>query len=466
MVYNILEYIASDNGKIFKEEELKKHGNNETLKRVISMAYNPTLQFYIRKIPAHTAATKSQITIDEALDLLENHSSRKVTGNAASDHLKLLLEKLDVNDGSIIQRVIGKDLKCGFSASTSNKAFGKGFIKETPYMGAISYNQKKVAKLFENGNEVTSDVKMDGRYTNVKITLSEVFMESRNGKETFFGGAFDSLIDIQQLFGFDVVLNGELVILGIDRYASNGIISSMVSIGNKQNEGKDVTKELVKFQKDNGKTYKEYVKEVSIVVWDYIPLDDYDGSATYAKKHKERVSILEGHVTTLNNPQLVMVETKTVKSPKEAMAHYIECVQAGEEGTILKSQNGTWKDGKPNWQIKFKPEDNHDLKIVGFNFGTAGTKNENVISSLNVETEDGLLKTSPGGINEKTMKFITENMDSLMGTIVEVKCSGLSQDSKGNYALLHPVFKRFRDDKNTAADLEKVIEVNNANTTI
>jgi len=466
MVYDILEYIASDNGKIFKEQELKKHENNDTLKRVISMAYDPTLQFYIRKIPKHVPSEKSCIEINEALDEMLKLSKRIVTGNAATEHLRYLLQRLDNKDGSVIQRVIGKDLKCGFSVATANKAFGKGFIKETPYMGAISYDKKKVSKLFETGAEITSDVKMDGRYTNVKITDSDIFMESRNGKETFFGGAFDSLIEIRQLFGFDVVLNGELVILGVDRYTSNGIISSIVSIGNKQNSGANITKELVKFEKENGKTYQEYIKDITIVVWDYIPLDDYEGSATFSKKHKERVELLTKYVEMLKNKQIKMVKTKIVKSSTEAMSHYIECVKAGEEGTILKSHDGTWKDGKPNWQIKFKPEDFHDLKIVGFNFGTPGTKNENVISSLNVETECGKLKTSPGGMSEKMMKYITENMDSLLGTIVEVKCSGLSKDREGNYALLHPVFKKLRDDKNIAADLAKVIEVNNANTTI
>jgi DNA ligase-1 len=130
------------------------------------------------------------------------------------------------------------------------------------------------------------------------------------------------------------------------------------------------------------------------------------------------------------------------------------------EGTVVKSMDGVWADTKPSYQIKVKKEINLDLKVVGFNYGTKGTKNEFLISSLNVESEDGLLKTKPQGIDEDDMDYITENQDKLMGRIVEIKCSGLSQNSKGEYSTLHPVFKHFRDDKILANYLAECIEIN------
>src|SRR5690606_28551585 len=94
------------------------------------------------------------------------------------------------------------------------------------------------------------------------------------------------------------------------------------------------------------------------------------------------------------------------------------------EGTILKEGNGEWKDGKPSWQVKMKLEMNIDFKIVGFQMGTPGTKNENVVSTLLVESSCGLLKTNPSGMDEGMMKFVTENQSKLLGTIVEVRCCG------------------------------------------
>jgi ATP-dependent DNA ligase len=124
--------------------------------------------------------------------------------------------------------------------------------------------------------------------------------------------------------------------------------------------------------------------------------------------------------------------------------------------------DGVWADTKPSYQIKVKKEMNLDLRVVGFNYGEKGTKNENFISSLNVESEEGLLKTKPQGLDEDEMEYVTNNQDKLLGKIVEIKCSGLSQNSKGEYSTLHPVFKGFRDDKDTANTLAECVEINEA----
>jgi hypothetical protein len=313
---------------------------------------------------------------------------------------------------------------------------------------------------------------MDGRYTNIKISKDNVLLESRNGKETFFKDTFDFLIDLLKITHktfflnelFDsVVLNGELVIDGYDRYTSNGIISSLVSIGNKILEDKNYTKDLIKFHKSYNLTYNEMLKKVVVVVWDFIPYSYYLENKEYKVPYKSRREALQNWIKELNHNQIRFVESEEVSNIKEAFNHYYKALSNNEEGTILKGLEAFWKDGKPNYQIKFKPEEYYDLKIVGFNYGTPGTKNENFISSLNVESEDGLLKTSPGGLTEKDMKYITENKDNLLNKIVEVKCSGISQDKQGNYALLHPVFKRIRDDKNEANTLKDCLNISKAN---
>ena len=65
-------------------------------------------------------------------------------------------------------------------------------------------------------------------------------------------------------------------------------------------------------------------------------------------------------------------------------------------------------------------------------------------------------------LTEALMTEITENQDNLLGTIIEVKCSGLSFDHTGAYSLLYPAFKHFRDDKSEANSLDECIEIQNA----
>jgi ATP-dependent DNA ligase len=263
----------------------------------------------------------------------------------------------------------------------------------------------------------------------------------------------------------DCVLNGELTIPGIPRYISNGIIASLISIGKKIKDGENVSKEINKFEKEHEMNYEDALNSIVYTVWDTITVDEYFDakSNTPYKQRLVNLGQLIVDAWPTNDPNYCLsvkvVEGKEVSSFDEAMAHFQELLNRGEEGTILKAVDGKWKDGKPTWQIKFKLEMDVDLKIVGFNYGKAGTKNENVISSLNCETSDGLLKTKPTGMKEKVMDYVTKNQDKLLGTIVECECSGLSNDSNGNYSLMHPRFKKFRDDKNTCDSLESVKQI-------
>ena len=159
---------------------------------------------------------------------------------------------------------------------------------------------------------------------------------------------------------------------------------------------------------------------------------------------------------------LLVVDTREVSTLKEVMEHFVEILKRNGEGTVVKSKDGVWADKKPNYQIKVKKEIDLDLKIVGFNYGTG--KNVNVISSIDVESSDGLLKTSPTGMSEAIMDFVTANQENLLNTVLEVKCSGVSQDDKGNYSVLHPVYKKLRDDKDEANSLEECIEIDQSAT--
>ena len=81
------------------------------------------------------------------------------------------------------------------------------------------------------------------------------------------------------------------------------------------------------------------------------------------------------------------------------------------------------------------------------------------VREVDAESEDGLLKTSPTGIKEKEMQWITDNQTALLGKIITAKCSGVSQDHLGNYSLLHPVYKHVRDDKSTADTLANILDI-------
>ncbi len=162
-------------------------------------------------------------------------------------------------------------------------------------------------------------------------------------------------------------------------------------------------------------------------------------------------------ITRKENVELV--ETRYITTYAEAIEHFLDAQKRGLEGTIIKSSEAGWKDGKPTYQIKMKLEMSMDLRIVGFKYGTKGTKNEHVISVLELESECGLLKTAPAGMTEEMMQYVTDHQEELMDAIVQIRCCGLSQNSKGEWSTQHPSIDEIRFDKNTADTLESCKEI-------
>jgi ATP-dependent DNA ligase len=393
--------------------------------------------------------------LDSALEALSDLSTRKVTGHSAIGHLVHVLSSCTEYDAYIIERIIEKDCRLGMGTTNINKIF-KGLIEDTPYMGAISFDEKKARAVFEDGKRAYSQIKMDGRYCNAIIRSGEVELESRQGEATIVTGA----TFLQELAQFpDCVLNGELTIDGVSRYESNGIIASIISILSKQ-DARGVTetiKHILKFESKHGGFIKA-LHAIRFTVWDTITVDEYFDQKSTTPYH-ERIVNYSTMLYALKPTRISSVDMYEVKDYDEAILRFQEALADGQEGTILKAVDGGWKDGKPNWQIKMKLEMDVDLRITGFNYGTG--KNINVISSVNAESADGKVITRPTGINEAMMQYITDNQQTLLGSIVECKCSGLSQDSEGRYSLLHPVFKSLRDDKDTCDDLQSIIAIEN-----
>ena len=454
-IKQIFDEITNEPGTNQKMVILDKYKSNMLLKQVLYLANSKRVKFYIKQIPTYTSSNTAAATLEVACKSLTRLSDRLVTGHAAIAELINICELLTADDAYIIERIIEKDCRLGMGTTNINKIF-KGLIEDTPYMGAISFDEKKARAIFNDGRRAYSQIKMDGRYCNAIIRNGEVELESRQGEATVVTGA----TFLQELADFpDCVLNGELTIDGVSRYESNGVIASIISILSKRESRgpAETLKHIAKFQQKHG-DFTTALESIRFTVWDTITVDEYfDQRSTTS--YSERIVNYSTAIYDLKPTMISPVEMYDVATYEEALLRFQEALADGQEGTILKAIHGGWKDGKPNWQIKMKLEMDVDLRITGFNYGTG--KNINVISSVNAESSDGKVVTRPTGINEAMMQHVTDNQQQLLGTILECKCSGLSKDSDGNYSLLHPVFKQLRDDKDTCDDLQSIIAIEN-----
>jgi ATP-dependent DNA ligase len=191
-----------------------------------------------------------------------------------------------------------------------------------------------------------------------------------------------------------------------------------------------------------------------------ITVDEYfaaESNTPYIERFKSLEATLSSHKLV----QVEVVETRYITTYAEAIEHFLDAQKRDLEGTIIKSSEAGWKDGKPTYQIKLKLEMNMDLRIIGFEYGNKGTKNEHVISRIKLESSCGKLKTAPSGMTEEMMKDITERQEELVGTVVEIRCCGLSQNSDGNWSTQNPSIVELRTDKDTCDSLESCIEIEN-----
>lgn len=451
MIKKIFDEIASEPGSNKKMEILSKYKDNELLKRVLYLANSKRVKFYIKQIPEYDATPMFR-TLDLAIDQLSVLSNREKTGNEAIAHLSDILSHLSSDDAYIIERIIDKDCKIGMGTRMLNKVW-TDLIEKVGYQGCKPYSKDLVDKLFSKYKKIYSQRKMDGEYVNIIIQDYIPYLESRQGEKTNLENP-KFLEELKKLP--DGVLNAELTMGdSIERYKSNGILTSLISIANKKDKGESVDKEIAKFESKH-MPYRQALDSIVVTSWDYITLDEYFDR----KCNREYEDRLNELIKTLKGFEMIsVVETREVKTKEDAIVHFEEMLEKGYEGTVLKASEGKWVDSKPTYQIKLKKEVMLDLKIVGFSYGDKGTKNEFVISSINVESEDGLLKATAGGITEENMEFITENQYELLGTIIEVKCNGVSITEKG-YSLLHPRYIKSRiGDKDVANTLEECFEI-------
>ena len=463
-IKSIFEEISEEPGTNAKMDILRKYSENEILERVLYLAESKRIKFYIKQIPDFQYIGEDK-GIEWALEQIMRLSSREFTGTVAINHLQYILSSINPDDQYVIERIISKDLKIGMGKNI-NKVF-PGLIEETPYMGAKSYSEKLARKIFEGKGEAVSQVKMDGRYCNVIIRHGDVEMESRAGEPTILGDCLliKKLSNIKE----DIVLNGELTVSGVPvRRTANGIIASIIDIQSKiydrtpEETQKKINNFLKRHSEDFGFeiSFQEALDRVELTCWDVISPEEYYDHKSLVPYHNRLDKLYS--IASKYDGCISVVESKYVDTFEDAMSHFQELLSRGEEGTILKSLGGAWKNGKPNWQVKMKLEIDIDLKIVGFQMGTPGTKNENWVSTLQLESSCGLLKTNPSGMDEKMMQYVTENQDKLLGKVVEIRCCGLSQDKEGNWSTLHPSVVEIRDDKNECDSLNSAIKIEDA----
>lgn len=440
MILQILEKIGSDTKRSHKLALIKEHRDNALFMKVVKMALDPYLNFYIRKIPDYDP--KGGKTLDWALVELEKLSSRQFTGNAGIEHLRNIMSNVSSDDSTVISRIIGKDLRCGMAEGIVN-AVVKGYIPGYPCLLARGYDEKNIKNI---KYPAFSQLKADGLRVNFHIDGNTVFICGRSGRAIDLLGYMDAnFISLGKMFDSPVVIDGELVVVDemdniLPRKIGNGIINRAIK----------------------GTISEEEAKMVRAQLWDVIPSAQFKkgiSDESYETRFNSLICAIKKLESSSEDAVMRALRGQTqkywvipyrvVESLDEAQEHFNELLEKGEEGTILKNMSGIWEDARSKDLVKLKAERDCDLEIIGWNPGNG--KYEDQVGSLICASSDRKVEVSISGFSEDLRLEITKNINILLGTIVSVlyneRIASKGKDRQGVDSLFLPRFICFREDK-------------------
>lgn len=429
-LYNViaeLKKITSINDKL---SILLKYYNDNELQKFFVYSLNKQ-KYGIKKIPENIIIQEKTSTVDDfnnGLKLLDDLSSRKITGNKA---INAVIEYLEGNDYFIYQlftKMLTKFPDCGVSQLLCNRIWNNMFIQDIKLCKAQPYSEKNISEIHY---PAISQRKCDGARCLAFCENKNVTLYTSNGKKYY--NLLDLCNEIANINIDNFILDGELLVIEnnkvFSRKEGNGILNKSI----------------------HNTITPEEANKVHFIVWDIISKLDYDnGKGT--RKYCDSMQLLKKNI---NSNHISIVESKIVNNKEEALTHFREMLNRGEEGTILKNIDMLWEGKRSKNCVKFKIVIENTLKIVDFIEGNG--KYAYNLGALICESSDGLVKVKIGsGLTDDMRISIWKKMNKYKGKMIEVLSNGIIQAEDGTYSLFLPRFLELRTDKNEADSYEMI----------
>lgn len=419
-VFEILNALRNTSGTKEKTKILEANKNNVGLALVLKYAYDKVSYTYgvtSKTVEAFETSESTDLTLSEVLEKLNN---REVTGHKALNLCKAFLNSNsdDVND--LFLKIIDRDLKIGVNVKTINKVF-KNLVPKPSYCRCEVLSEK-VLKKFKFPALI--QLKCDGSYREVYVNNGNVSILTRSGEpdtNPVIEKEIAGMPDGYYLGEFTLGKADEVA----DRFTGNGNLNS---------------------------DHTDY-DNVHFTVWDHLTEDEYalKDKTPYIERFKR---------LNFNTDHIHVVPSRGVKNIQEALEVTSEYMEKGLEGGVLKSFEMQFKNGTSKEQLKIKLKVDADLRCVGFLKGNKGTKYENQNKVILFESDDGKIKGQCSGMTDDEVLEVTQNPEKYIGKIVAVQFNDLSKAQDNDYyALTHPRFVQFRDDKTESDTFERVMEL-------
>ena len=215
-MHNIIKELEADNSRLAKEAIIEREANAGNIEFFagVHLALNNYITFGVKKVPTHSGPDGQGLPYEAFKELAHLLYTRQLTGNDAKDAIELALGASTQDQWNYwYRRILIKDLRCGVSEKTVNKAVKGTSIEPVPVFECMlahdgANHEKKITgvKLLEP--------KLDGVrcIAVVNYEARTVVQYTRNGKVLEnFSHISDSLLANIDDIGRSYVLDGEVV---------------------------------------------------------------------------------------------------------------------------------------------------------------------------------------------------------------------------------------------------------------
>ena len=423
-MHNIIKELEADNSRLAKEAIIEREaraGNIEFFAGV-HLALNNYITFGVKKVPTHSGPDGQGLPYDAFKELAHLLYTRQLTGNDAKSAIELALSASTQDQWNYwYRRILIKDLRCGVSEKTVNKAVKGTNIEPVPVFECMlahdgANHEKKITgvKLLEP--------KLDGVrcITVVNFEARTVVQYTRNGKVLEnFSHISDSLLANIDDLGRSYVLDGEVV----------------------SKSFQDLMKQV--HRKDDVQA-----QDARLMLFDIVPLSEFQKGKSVMGQRR-RSSLLKtfktvfdkcGHIDIISQTE---VDLDGYVGEMQFKEFNKEAIEKGFEGIMIKDPNAPYECKRSVSWLKQKPFIEVSLTVKETEEGTG--RNVGKMGALVCEgTEDGkLIKVNVGSgfTDEDRDEFWSCKVD---GQVVEVRADAITQNQDGTYSLRFPRFLRFR----------------------
>lgn len=438
---NIILQIQNTQGNIAKAELLQQHKDNERLKQILYYTYNPFIIFGIakKKLNKYVDTTQFESIADfkDLLDVLQFLQTNNTGKDIIIVSVQNWLNKQPLIYQQVIKDILCKSLTIGMNTKSINKIW-KDLIPTYEVQQGEKWFEY-IDKLEKDNTHIIVTQKFDGQRCSCRVQDGEVTLYSRNGKP------YEGLIELEEQLKYlpNGMYDGELL-LQLNYNGPESNFSKYIYHPIPSKELFKRTASIVNSDNDN-KT------GVSIWLYDYTPLENFDKMEDYNVPTIQRKQYLKDQIQILHNKgighnihNVVLLYNDTFNY--EIISQMLDSILQLEcEGLMINIANAPYEFKRSRNMLKVKKMYPVDLEVIDVEEGTG--INEGRVGALVVNYKGYKVKVGSGLSKEQRINW-WNNKNLIIGKIITVQYfEETTNKQDDSLSLRFPVFKQVREDK-------------------